>query len=343
MQQFAFQSPSTWVAPAGVTSVIAECWGGGGSAGAAASGTTVGDGGGGGAYSQKTIAVTAGTSYTIIVGAGGASVSGASAGNPGQDTSFVNSATLLAKAGAGGQGGGVGGGAGGNKASGVGTITTSGGAGAIGSANNGGGGGSSGGSGGDGISPSAAGTTGGNPGPTNNTYSNGAYGGNSSTGGNGSPGKPAGGGGGGPTGGSTSGAGGAGMVQLTYTVTNPPTTNTNLFLENAVQYANDSVDDGDYFITYGSEYVIRELKRTFTNNTNIPNCSIKIRSTEASITSPILLQVYNVNSATWETIASQTLKPADTDFVLQGAPTGTVANYYDSTNTVSFRVYQQVV
>ncbi|WP_139149615.1 GEVED domain-containing protein [Flavobacterium caeni] len=65
--------PGTWVCPPGVTSVTVETWGGGGgggySRGLAGNGA---GGGGGGGYTTATFAVTAGTTYHYVVGAGGA-------------------------------------------------------------------------------------------------------------------------------------------------------------------------------------------------------------------------------------------------------------------------------
>ena len=65
-----FASTSTWVAPTGVTSVVAECWGGGGAGGAATGNPAAGGGGAGGAYARKIITVVPGNSYTVTVGTG---------------------------------------------------------------------------------------------------------------------------------------------------------------------------------------------------------------------------------------------------------------------------------
>jgi hypothetical protein len=61
----------TWVCPAGITSVMVECWGAG--AGGGGGGPSQGgEGGGGGAYAaEPAYAVTPGTSYTYVVGSGG--------------------------------------------------------------------------------------------------------------------------------------------------------------------------------------------------------------------------------------------------------------------------------
>ena len=62
---------STWLCPAGVTSVIVECWGGGGGGGFAKYQYTAAGSGAGGSYINYTMPVTPGTTYYIYVGAGG--------------------------------------------------------------------------------------------------------------------------------------------------------------------------------------------------------------------------------------------------------------------------------
>ncbi len=89
-----FTSSGSWIAPAGVTSITVEVWGGGGKGGTRTS-NGGGGGGGGGGYSKKAnIGVTAGNSYTVVVGAG--STSGTS---PGGDSYFINTSTVLARGG----------------------------------------------------------------------------------------------------------------------------------------------------------------------------------------------------------------------------------------------------
>lgn len=94
----------TWICPVGVTSVSVVCVGGGGS-GSFGTGTYNGNGrgggggggGGGGLGYKNNISVTPGNSYTVVVGAGGASVTGTTVvlnGNPGGDSYFINSTTV---------------------------------------------------------------------------------------------------------------------------------------------------------------------------------------------------------------------------------------------------------
>ena len=167
-----FTTTGPWVCPVGVTTIIVETWGGGG-AGMAAPPNSVGSGGGGGAYKITTgVAVSAGTSYTCVVGAGGIGNSSGSGGNGGL-SSF--NGLYIANPGTGGISIGISGlgGIGGTYDGGNGGIGT-------GSASGGGGGGAgSTGSGGNGGTPTkglGGGTDGGAGGVGVNINSNGNVG-----------------------------------------------------------------------------------------------------------------------------------------------------------------------
>lgn len=112
---------------------------------------------------------------------------------------------------------------------------------------------------------------------------------------------------------------------------------------NAYQVSNLSTDDGDYFIQRGSKFTALHFQRQATSNTQNINIIWKGRSTESSIVSPIYLQVFNLNSAQWETLDYDNTKPADTDYILWFNITSNLSNYYDSTNQVTCRIYQQVI
>lgn len=138
---------TTWVAPAGTTSVTVQAWGGGGG-GAAGTASRGGGGGGGGAYASSTVAVTPGTTYTVTVGAGGATDAN------GTPSSFGMTTVVAAGGGRGTLSGSSsvaqGHGPGGTVAASTGTIRYAGGNGGGASNNDGGGGGGAGGSGGTG-------------------------------------------------------------------------------------------------------------------------------------------------------------------------------------------------
>ncbi|MGZ3864422.1 MAG: glycine-rich domain-containing protein [Bacteroidia bacterium] len=156
----------SWTCPPGVTSVTVQCWGGGGAGGgvSASSAVSAGGGGAGGSFAQGTVAVTAGSSYNIVVGAGGAGVSGAAGGAGG--TSSFNGTSVVA---VGGNGGGLGTNGNGTAATGssagnTGTTVFAGGNGSAGvntSAHGGGGGGGAGSTAAGGNSTSTTGGTGG--------------------------------------------------------------------------------------------------------------------------------------------------------------------------------------
>lgn len=216
-----FTTSTVWTCPAGVTSVRAKCWAGGGAGGGFPTGTSGGNGGGAGAYSEEgNIAVTAGNNYTVNVGAGAA---GAKApGADGGDSYFIDTSTVLAKGGEGGNSSSGGKGAGGLAASGVGDTRFDGGDGGnkygsgIYSGSGGGGAGTTG-NGGD-AEDSAIGQIGAQG---VGTALDGGTGGRGLSGsGNGNSGATRGGGGGGANGsaleGYTGGSGADGKVELLY-------------------------------------------------------------------------------------------------------------------------------
>lgn len=255
-----YTASTTWVAPAGVTSVDVEVWGGGGAGGGQNLGSDGGGGGGGGAYSKKvSIAVTPGNSYTVSVGTGGAGVTSGTGGTGG-DSYFLNTSTVFAKGGAGGApstGTPPAGGVGGDAALGVGDTTYSGGDGGKGRNNNtgqGGPGGSSAGSAANGTSgattwstmtaaaPPAGGGIGGNGG---NTGANGS-----------APASGNGGGGGGSGDGSAriGGAGASGKVIIAYLLPPAVTTTAATVLTKNGATLNGSVISNDATTTVTFEY-----------------------------------------------------------------------------------------
>jgi hypothetical protein len=96
-----YTSSTTWVSPF-TGNVRVECWGGGGAGGGANTRLTAGGGGGGGAFTiNNSFAVTAGTTYTITVGAGGNGGTG-NGGNGGNSVFSGTSSSVTANGGAGG-------------------------------------------------------------------------------------------------------------------------------------------------------------------------------------------------------------------------------------------------
>jgi len=77
-----------------------------------------------------------------------------------------------------------------------------------------------------------------------------------------------------------------------------------------------------------------------TNNTDDIYVTWNGSTTIACATNKVYLQVYNINSLTWETFASSTTCTAGTDFSLSGNITTNPGNYYDSNNWRFVRLYQ---
>jgi hypothetical protein len=112
--EFNTAATHTWKCPAGaaMARVVLIGGGGGGGGGSGAENPNGGAGGGGGGeMSDSYVPVTVGTTYTIVVGAGGAVSSGGADGNPGADSTFDAGGALerRAKGGGGGRRGVVGG------------------------------------------------------------------------------------------------------------------------------------------------------------------------------------------------------------------------------------------
>jgi uncharacterized repeat protein (TIGR02543 family) len=97
--EFRNVATTVWTVPTGITSINVMVVAGGGSGGAR---DWAGGGGAGGVITNSSYSVTPGTSYSVVVGAGGASQSNDfSTGNPGADSSFDGK---VAKGGGGGGG-----------------------------------------------------------------------------------------------------------------------------------------------------------------------------------------------------------------------------------------------
>lgn len=130
-QEWTFDGPGThtWVCPTGVTQIRVRVYGAGGGGGGGAStanGGGSGFGAGGGEYAVGNVNVTAGDSYSCVVGAGGTGGTGGDStanGTVGGDSSFHDTSTVYLS--------GIGGGAGGNAVTGV---AGTGGAGGVGTA-----------------------------------------------------------------------------------------------------------------------------------------------------------------------------------------------------------------
>jgi hypothetical protein len=152
---------ATETVPAGATSVTIKIWGAGGGGGLFTG--PPGGGGGGGGYTERTLSVTGGQTFTYSVGAGGAgrtAGSGNGPGTAGQNSNVISASPSFSQACNGAQAGTQSaGGAGGTVSNIGGSVSTNGSTGGVptGGAAAGGGGGSAGTAGSNGNAPGGGG------------------------------------------------------------------------------------------------------------------------------------------------------------------------------------------
>ena len=94
-------------------------------------------------------------------------------------------------------------------------------------------------------------------------------------------------------------------------------------------------------ITGTDQYVVHQYK-DFTGGRSSGSVHWEGQSTQAPSVATIYLQVYNVNTTTWETLASNNSAAANTDFTLDGSIPN-LTNYQDAYGITACRIYQRVV
>lgn len=102
-------------------------------------------------------------------------------------------------------------------------------------------------------------------------------------------------------------------------------------------------DDGTRVAISGSStYLIQQFrhKNPSGNSTDGFTISWNGQASTAPSTNTVYLQVYNQNTASWETLDSDSATAADTDFDLSGTVSTSASDYYDGSGYVACRVYQ---
>jgi hypothetical protein len=112
-------------------------------------------------------------------------------------------------------------------------------------------------------------------------------------------------------------------------------------LYSLAEYTKVATEDAIYVSQVAvNQYSIFEFKNKSTYNTDEIHVAWIGKTDIAPSTSTVYLQIYNRNSTTWETLASDSSSSANIPFTLVGAKTTSLSNYYDSGNWISCRVYQ---
>ena len=109
-------------------------------------------------------------------------------------------------------------------------------------------------------------------------------------------------------------------------------------LEENDVFANDDVFVG--IAGSASAYLLHLFKKTNDNREDSFDIRAVVKSTLAPTSSPVLLQIWNGTTLSWETIATNATEDADTKFSLDAMVPVNESNYYDFGNQVAVRVYQ---
>ena len=120
-----------------------------------------------------------------------------------------------------------------------------------------------------------------------------------------------------------------------------PSTNANLATAYSTpDYLAALADDGSRVGVTGTGYVIHQFKISGPADTFVIEAQWNGQAAFSPAISPVVMQVWNYFTLTWETIASNNAAAAGTDFTLIGTVLNNTEDYYSPTLQVSFRVYQ---
>ena len=100
----------------------------------------------------------------------------------------------------------------------------------------------------------------------------------------------------------------------------------------------DTSDDTRVGQTASGEYAIHEFK-DYVGDLASATLHWEGQTNQACSISPVVLEIYNQNTATWDNVYTDDTSPADADFVIeQNIPD--LTNYKTGSKTISCRVYQ---
>ena len=93
--------------------------------------------------------------------------------------------------------------------------------------------------------------------------------------------------------------------------------------------------------TATGEFMIHQFKNFVGAETSVTVTSVS-QSTQALSTSTAYLQIYNLNTTTWDAVDNDNTTAANTNFTLEG-DIADLTNYKDDSNVITCRVYQEAV
>ena len=107
-------------------------------------------------------------------------------------------------------------------------------------------------------------------------------------------------------------------------------------------YSEVSADDTAYAdSTGGSPFNAFVFSKKHSNNIDPITVRWKGKTGLAPTTEPVIMQIYNYNSSTWEAADSDSTTAVDTEFELLASIPSSAGNYYGPSNVVTVRVYQE--
>jgi len=112
------------------------------------------------------------------------------------------------------------------------------------------------------------------------------------------------------------------------------------------EYVDVSVDDDVYVqqcaISTLDPYSIFVWKDEHNNNVDVIASTCILKTSRAPSVNTVYLQIYNRDTTTWETLDSNNITGADTEFTLNGLQSTNLDKYYDAGFWVIHRIYQKV-
>ena len=108
------------------------------------------------------------------------------------------------------------------------------------------------------------------------------------------------------------------------------------------RYEGVATDDNIFAGSAGdSTYNITVFSKRNTNNTDEISLTWRGKTNILPSVATVYLQIYNHNSDLWETIDSDNTTAINTEFELTGGKTTSLSNYYDASNRITARIYQE--
>lgn len=116
----------------------------------------------------------------------------------------------------------------------------------------------------------------------------------------------------------------------------------------ATQYSSGDVTDVSsdnatrVTLTGAGPILVHQFKYGHSNNTDAITALVNLQCTNAPSSKIVKLQIYNFNTPGWEDLDTDNATAANTDFDLTGTISTNISNYYDASNYVYIRVYQDI-